>query len=103
MLARRERMRARTVAPARSASPTNFERATRIELPCEFSAPDRKPKSRRLGFGLFRGLVPGAGAGIVVRLSLGRENVVVHPNHHRNEHDRIVEKMQFHAREKELQ
>src|ERR1700691_358470 len=99
MQAKRERMRARkrlrSLAPSRSASQRNFGRTTRVELSRELSTPQRNPKSRRLRLGLFRALVPGAGASIVVRLSLGREHVVVHPNHHRNEHNRIVEKMQL--------
>src|SRR5580692_12492496 len=60
-------------------------------------------RSRCLGFSFFRTLVPSASACIVVHFALGREDVVVHPNHHRNKHDGVIEKMQLHAREEELQ
>src|SRR5271166_6331829 len=46
---------------------------------------------------------PGAAANHLLLLSLGGKHVVVHRDDHGDEYNRIVEKMQFYAREYQLQ
>src|SRR5258708_16279152 len=48
-------------------------------------------------------VAPGASANHFLLLVLRGEHVVVHRDDHGNEYDRIVEKMQFHPREDQLQ
>src|SRR5882672_8260579 len=48
-------------------------------------------------------VAPVAGAGHFPLLRLGWKHVVVHPDDHGNEYDRVVKKMQFHSRENQLQ
>ena len=60
----------------------------------------RKPRFR-----LQRALHPGARrrCRLLFLLALGREHVVVHRNHHGDEHDRVVEEVELDPREKQLQ
>jgi hypothetical protein len=46
---------------------------------------------------------PGAGACRFPRFSLGWKHVVVHPDHHWDEDDGVIEEVKFYAREEELQ
>jgi len=48
-------------------------------------------------------LVPGTGAGCFFFLPLGREHVVIHRDHHGDEHDRVVEEMKLDPRKKKLE
>src|ERR1700757_5408248 len=48
-------------------------------------------------------LDPRAGAGRLFGFSLWRKHVVIHRDHHRNKHDRVVEEMKLNPRKHKLQ
>src|SRR5579863_7324495 len=86
------------------------------QLPTSRVAPQARPTSHFAGLGFekksdtrrsgsLRRIVaaPLARAGHVPLLARGREHVVIHADHHGDEHDRIIEKVQLNPREDQLQ